>query len=316
MKTTAFLLLTTAVASFAADTTSPAVASAAPDNDRKAILAMAGKYKVHFHFQETLALQPGYTLGKPMDEDAHEWVVVAKDTPRQIELQHLLVTGGEHVVHHWRQIWIYEDTRVNEFKGRNEWKTRELTADQAKGTWTQLVTQVDNSPRYESWGRWTYEGGTARWVSAETWRPLPRREHTKRKDYDVVGCINTHIIAANGWGHEQTNTKLILAPDGVKALVRENGLNTYIKDEAYDFAPAEKFWAGYKEFSNLVADCWQEVMARESAYKIEDDIEVSSLRDDIKDIGKEKLPIAEAREKVRAAIGKYLKKTSVAAAGQ
>lgn len=310
MKKTILLLTTfTAFTAFGADP--------APEADRKAILAMAGKFKVHFHFEETLPFKAGYTLTKPFDEDAHEWVVVAEDTPRRIELQHLLVVrGGQTVVHHWRQIWTYEDQRVNEFQGRNAWKTRELTPEQARGTWTQLVTQVDNSPRYESWGRWNYEGGAIRWMSADSWRPLPRREHTKRKDYDVVGAINTHLLTANGWAHEQVNTKLILTPEGPKALVREIGLNTYVRDDSFDFSPAEKFWAGYREFSNLVSAEWQEVMARENSYRIEDDIEVSALRDEIKDIGKEKLPTAEAREKVRAAIQKYLRKTSVAAAGE
>src|SRR6185369_2835496 len=82
MKTNALLLLTT----FA--TLGAHAADSAPEADRKAILAMAGKYKVHFHFQETLAFQPGYELTKPVDEDAHEWVVVAVDTPCRIELQH------------------------------------------------------------------------------------------------------------------------------------------------------------------------------------------------------------------------------------
>jgi hypothetical protein len=298
--------------------------------DRRAILGMSGKFKVSFHFAETLAFQPGYELKKAYDEEAHELVVVAEDTPKRISLQHLLVVGGGHVVHHWRQIWTYEDTRVNEFQGNNSWKTRVLTPEAAAGTWTQLVTQVDNSPRYESWGRWNHEGGAARWVSGDTWRPLPRREHTKRSDYDVVGGINTHILSATGWAHEQANTKLDLTPTGPKAIARESGLNTYTRDDKYDFSPAEifaresglntythddkfdfspaeKFWVGYSEFSNTVASAWEEVMARESSYNINDDIELSELRDEIKDVNKLKLPAAEAKEKVKLTIAKFIK---------
>lgn len=309
MKKTALLLITTinALSSFSAFAADPA-----PETDRKAILAMAGNYKVDFHFAETLAFQPGYELTKPYDEDAHETVMVVEDSPRRIVLQHLLVTPGPVVIHHWRQIWTYEDTRVNEFQGHNTWKTRELTAEQAKGTWTQLVTQTDNSPRYEGVGRWKHEGGASTWTS-DTWRPLPRREHTKRKDYDVIAGTNTHIITANGWAHEQANTKLRVSPEGVKAISREEGLNTYARDEKTDFAPAVKFWDGYKEFSNAVAAEWDAVTARENSYKLEDDIQVSSLRDEMKDISKEKLPIAEAKVKIRAAIEKYLRKPAVAA---
>lgn len=289
----------------------------APEADRQAILAMAGKFKVHFQFNETLAFRPGYELTKPMNEDTHEWVVVAKDTPRRIELQHLLIVGnGPMVVHHWRQIWTYEDTRVNEFQGENNWKTRELTPEQAKGTWTQLVTQVDNSPRYESWGRWNHEGNADRWVSGDTWRPLPRREHTKRKDYDVLSGINIHVITPTGWAHEQTNTKLDLTPAGPKAIARELGLNTYTKDESFDYSAAEKYWEGYRDFSNALAEEWEQVIARENAYRIEDDIEVSELRDAMKDIAREKLPIAEARPKIKAAIEKLLRQPGATAAAE
>src|SRR5262245_53838252 len=99
MKTNVLFLLT-AFTSFTAFGADPA-----PDADRKAILAMAGKFNVHFHFAETLAFQPGYEITKPYNEDAHEMVVVAEDTPRRIALQHLLVVNGGRVVHHWRQIW-------------------------------------------------------------------------------------------------------------------------------------------------------------------------------------------------------------------
>jgi hypothetical protein len=305
MKLIAVLTLAT-TALFAADSSL--------DTDRRAILGMAGKFKVNFHFAETLAFQQGYELTKPYNEEAHELVVVAEDTPKRIALQHLLVVTGGHVVHHWRQIWTYEDTRVNEFQGNNSWKTRVLSEADAAGKWTQLVTQVDNSPRYESWGRWNHEGGASRWVSAETWRPLPRREHTKRSDYDVVGGINTHILTATGWAHEQANTKLDITPSGTKALAREEGLNTYTRDDKFDFSPAEKFWEGYREFSNTVASAWDEVMTRENAYNIEDDIELSDLRDEIKGVNKLKLPAAEAKEKVKLTIAKFLRTPASASA--
>jgi len=306
MKSNTLLLLSslfTVVSAYGTDS--------APEADRKAILAMAGKYKVHFHFQETFAFQPGYELTKPVDEDAHEWVVVAVDTPRRIELQHLLVVGSATVVHHWRQVWTYEDMRVNEFQGNNTWKTRVLSPEEAKGTWTQLVTQVDNSPRYESWGRWSHDGAD-RWTSADTYRPLPRREYSKRKDYEVVAGTNSHILTVNGWAHEQANTKLHLTSDGNKPIARENGLNTYVHDDKFDFSPAEKYWASHQEFSNLVASEWEEVIARENGYKLDDDIENSGLRDEIKDLERAKLPVAETKEKVREAIGKFLKKSAVA----
>ncbi len=123
-----------------------AIAGEPPPQDRAAILGMAGEFKVTFHFQETVGFQPGYELKKPYTEDAHELVLVAKDEPRHIELQHLLIADGD-VIKHWRQVWTFEDTRVCEFQGHHTWRMRDLTADEARGTWTQLVTQVDDSPR-------------------------------------------------------------------------------------------------------------------------------------------------------------------------
>ena len=299
MKTILTLALATSIVSIHAATP--------PEADRQAILGMAGKFKVHFHFEETAAFQKGYELKKAFDEDAHELVVVAEDKGDRISLQHLLVVGGGRVVHHWRQVWTYQDTRINEFQGHNAWTTRQLTAEEAKGTWSQLVTQVDNSPRYESWGQWSHEGGAARWTSADTWRPLPRREHTKRKDYDVVAGVNSQILTANGWMHEQANTKLDLDPAGSKAIAREAGLNTYVRDDQFDFSPAEKFWATYRDFSNAVASVWLDVADKEKSYRLEDDIEVSNLRDDIEEVRKAKLPEPEIRVKALDVIKKHVR---------
>jgi len=299
MKSILTLALATSIASIHAATP--------PEADRQAILGMAGKFKVHFHFQETAAFQKDYELKKAYDEDAHELVVVAEDKGDRISLQHLLVVGGGRVVHHWRQVWTFQDTRINEFQGNNAWNTRQLTPEEAKGTWSQLVTQVDNSPRYESWGKWNHEGGAARWTSAETWRPLPRREHTKRKDYDVVAGVNSQILTATGWMHEQANTKLDLDPAGSKAIAREAGLNTYVRDEQFDFSPAEKFWATYRDFSNAVASVWLDVADKEKSYRLEDDIEVSNLRDDIEEVRKAKLPEPEIREKALDVIKKHVR---------
>jgi hypothetical protein len=291
----------------------PLYAGEPPEADRKAILSMAGKFKVNFNFEETLPLQSGYELKKPYHEDAHEMVIVAEDAGDRIALQHLLVITGGRVIHHWRQVWTYEDTRINEFQGNNTWVVRKLSPEEARGTWSQLVTQVDNSPRYEGWGRWNHDGGAARWTSSTTWRPLPRREHTKRKDYDVLVGTNTHILTALGWAHEQANTKLDLDPAGSKAIARESGLNTYERIENFDFEPANKFWSNYGEFSNTVTAVWLDIMGSEDNYRIQDDIEVSELRDEIEALRKAKLPIAEAKEKIHAAILKYLRKAPATA---
>jgi hypothetical protein len=138
----------------------------APEQDRQAILKMAGNFKVSFNFEETYKISPDYKeLTKPYHEEAIEAISVAEDTPDRITLQHVLVVGKEdkvRVIKHWAQVWTWEDTRILDYagsKGVDIWERHVISADQAKGKWSQLVTSVDDTPRYESVGRWVHEFG-------------------------------------------------------------------------------------------------------------------------------------------------------------
>jgi hypothetical protein len=241
----------------------PAADACEPARDRAAILAMAGEYEVGFSFREELALAEGYTPREPYQVDGHELVVVVEDAPTRIVLQHLLVVGPAsepRVVKHWRQDWVYEDSELLEFRGSGTWEARRLAPDAARCAWTQSVFEVNDAPRYEGWGRWQHTGGTSAWTSNETWRPLPRREYTKRSDYDVVVGFNRHVITPTGWAHEQDNTKVILrgAP---RALVREHGVNTYRRTRARDFQVARDYWSRTQAFWQDVREVWKKVVA-------------------------------------------------------
>jgi len=256
---------------------------------------MAGSFAVDFRFQETLALQPGYMVTKPYHEEAMELVVVAEDSPRRIVLQHLLLIGKGNVLQHWRQIWTFEDTRLTEFRGHNTWRSRELTPAESLGTWTQMVTNVDNSPRYEGVGRWDHTGGVSAWTSGETWRPLPRREYSKRDDYDVMLAVNRHTLTPQGWAHEQTNSKLDLAEPSNRLLAREDGLNLYVRTEN-DLSPAQAWWEANRDFSNDLTAVWEQIAASRTHYAITDDIDTAKLRSDIKRVAEAK-PAPEDRMK-------------------
>ena len=217
--------------------------------DRQAILAMAGKYKVEFNFMETVALAKGYAAKPPKRSGATELVLVIEDTPRRIELQHILVMGDPAtVVKHWRQRWDYEDADLVEFQGHATWAHRRLGPAEAKGTWTQSVFEVDDAPRYEGVGRWVHAGDSSSWESNETWRPLPRREYTTRDDYQVLLGRNRHTVTPAGWVHEQDNVKVRLDPSR-ELLVREAGLNRYTRVDK-DLAAGEAYW---KETRGLLA---------------------------------------------------------------
>ena len=227
------------------------------DKDRLAILAMQGEYRVDFHFQETVALQAGYELRDAKDSGGYEYVHVVEDKPGKIVLQHILVAPGGGVIKHWRQDWVYEAPVRFEFVADQTWEMRGIDAERRAGTWTQCVFEVSDAPRYCGTGTWNHEYGVSTWTSDRGWRPLPRREYTKRDDYNALNVENRHTVTPNGWTHEQDNTKTIR--DGRKSaetLVREFGFNDYRSIEGFDFEPARDYWAQTGEYWASVRDAW------------------------------------------------------------
>ncbi len=226
--------------------------------DRQSILAMQGEYIVDFAFDETVLLQPGYERAAAMRSGGKETVVVVEDTPAKIVLQHILVDGKSgHVTKHWRQDWVYEARSRFEFSADQTWTVRAIPADKNKDAWTQCVFEVSDAPRYCGTGRWDYASGIATWTSDLSWRPLPRREYTKRSDYNAVSAINRHTITPNGWTHEQFNTKVLRKPDGTQVeLAREFGFNDYQKTKEVDFNPAYKYWDATQDYWAKVRNRW------------------------------------------------------------
>lgn len=219
---------------------------------------MAGSYRVSFDFEETEVLAAGYEKHAPLQTGALEFVAVVVDAPGRVSLQHVLVVGGG-VTKHWRQDWAFEDRELLEFKGRNTWTAREVSTDEARCAWTQAVFEVDDSPRYEGIGRWVHDAQGSLWQSNETWRPLPRREYTKRSDYDVLLGVNRHRIGKVGWEHEQANVKLVLTPQ--RPLVRERGLNRYTPVDPELTKEAAAYWQATAPFWQQVRAEWARVLA-------------------------------------------------------
>lgn len=254
------LLLVAAVAAAAPSAVAAQTPSTRSDadvaRDRAAILKMAGDYRVSFAFDETVVLAAGYTRRDPQRSGAFETVVVVEDTPARVSLQHLLVLPGGQVVKHWRQAWTYEAASRFEFVDDETWAPRALTREETAGAWTQCVYEVSDAPRYCGTGRWNHRYGVSTWTSDRTWRPLPRREHTKRTDYNALNVENRHTITPDGWTHEQDNTKTKRSAGGASStLVREFGFNDYRRISGHDFSPAHRYWEQTAAF-------WADVRAR------------------------------------------------------
>ncbi|MEO1135841.1 MAG: DUF6607 family protein [Pseudomonadota bacterium] len=232
------------------------------EQDRAAILAMAGDYKVTFDFEETVAFVDGYELPEPYITGGYESVRVIEDRGDFISMQHVLVVGGKDKfpVKHWRQDWHYEPESVLIFVGGNAWEHRAVSEVKRKGKWSQIVYQVDDAPRYGALAAWSHDGGVSEWTPPAEWRPLPRRDATKRDDYHAIDAVNRHAITPFGWVHEQDNSKLVLT-GGQQLLVREIGVNTYTRDDSYEIAVAEDYWAATERFWAGVRQKWSEMEA-------------------------------------------------------
>lgn len=256
----------------------------APEADRQAILKMAGEYEIKFQFQETVAVQPGYELRDPYYSQATEFVEVIEDRGDFISLQHVLVLQGEddaepRVVKHWRQDWQYEDRDLLVFRGLKTWEHVSLSAEEVAGTWSQAVYQVDDSPRYESFGKWVHTGDRSAWESEETWRPLPRREFSKRSDYQVLIARNRHTITPQGWVHEQDNRKLVLDAEGKPqtVLAHESGLNVYDKTDDVDFTAGRVYWEETSAYWQDVRDIWAQTFAQNQTIKLKKEVDGQKL---------------------------------------
>lgn len=233
----------------------------APAEDIKAIKAMCGCFRVTFDYAETFSPDTAYKFkDRYHTEAAAEWVFVEEETPEKLVLQHLLVVNDTMIIKHWRQDWIYENTDLYSFKKDRTWQYVSLPSKEVKGQWTQKVYQVDDSPRYEGSASWIHADGKHFWINT-TDAPLPRREFTKRSDYNVMQRTNKHMLTAFGWVHEQDNLKLMRTSDDDQLLAEEKGYNKYYAIDKSNCQSAIKWWSENEAYWELVRKAWDTVFA-------------------------------------------------------
>jgi hypothetical protein len=243
------------------------------DKDRLAILSMVGEYRVGFEFLETFGSENNYKLDKPYQSWGTEMVVVIKDEPNFISLQHIMMMyfkdengsiTGPYIQKHWRQDWEYEDENILNYKKNKIWEKSQI--NKSANTWSQTVYQVDDSPRYESYGEWVHSKSASRWVSQSTPRPLPRREFSVRDDYDLLSGLNKITIMSWGWVMEEINEKIII-PNNY--LGSEYGVARYQRISNYDFKPAHDYWDKTKNYWLIVRDKWSEILSKKKVCLLE-----------------------------------------------
>ncbi|MGV3481287.1 MAG: DUF6607 family protein [Sphingobium sp.] len=250
------------------------------ETDRNAILGMAGTFHVNFDFRETVPWSADYRPIDPKTSGGFEVVRVVEDTGRVIRLQHILVVSHEgevFLVKHWRQDWTYEPATLLEYEGAGHWKLKPVPKAQRKGAWSQTVWQTDDSPRYGGVGRWQHDLGAPRWTSAETWRPLARRDAVRKPVYDRYLGVNRHALTPDGWVHTQDNMKLASRGGSLSAVVQETVINSYDKDTGFQIAKADDYWAKTKTYWAAVRAAWDAAITAHDGVTVQEEPENGSV---------------------------------------
>ncbi len=252
--------------------------------DQNAIKSMCGCYDVSFNFAETFKYSQDstYLPSATKHDKGLEWVQLVEDDNDKIVMQHLLIVGrpdNPMVIKHWRQDWLFENTELYTYNGDNQWKYVQLPKQAVEGQWTQKVFQVDDSPRYEGSATWVHVDGNSTWENTAD-APLPRREYTKRDDYNLTVRTNKHAITKDGWIHDQDNDKVIRkAGQEDILLAQEKGLNTYTKVADDRCKAAQDWWNKNQESWVLVRNKWQEVFNRKHDLELNDKVKDKPLYD-------------------------------------
>lgn len=250
--------------------------------DQEAIKSMCGCYEVTFNFAETFEYSGDstYIPSKVKHDKGLEWVQLVEDDKDKISMQHLLIVGppnNKMIVKHWRQDWEFENTDLYEYNYDNSWNYVSLSKSDVKGQWTQKVFQVDDSPRYEGSASWVHVDGKSYWENT-TSAPLPRREYTKRSDYNVTIRRNRHEIVDNGWIHDQDNDKVIREEGKADVvLAQEKGFNTYVKVEDSKCKAAQDYWKENEAKWAIVRAKWSEVFARHTNLSLKEKVDNKGL---------------------------------------
>ena len=228
--------------------------------DIESIKSMCGCFEIEFNFAETFVFseKEGYQKSKTYKARALEWGQLILDEKNKISIQHLLIVGSKQfpsIVKHWRQDWIYQNTDLYLYDKNDKWSYISLDKKDVKGQWTQKVFQVDDSPRYEGSASWIHQDGKSYWENT-TPAPLPRREFSKRSDYNVTIRGNRHEITSDGWIHDQDNKKIQKEDDSQFVLAHEKGYSTYTKVPDSECKAAVDWWDKNGSKWKMVRDKW------------------------------------------------------------
>lgn len=258
---------------------SPIITNAQKKQDIEAIKEMCGCFEIDFKFSETFQYinDSNYSKSKNYNAKALEYAKLIKDEKDHISIQHLLVMG-DYIIKHWRQDWLFQNKDLLKYDGNNNWKYISKTKKDVKGQWTQKVFQVDDSPRYEGSATWVHADGKSYWENS-SYAPLPRREYTKRNDYNIMIRGNRHEITKDGWVHDQDNFKVVKdsESDSEVIIASEKGINTYTRVDESNCKEAIKWWDENNEKWLLVLEKWNSIYSKKDDISLRQSVENKPL---------------------------------------
>ena len=247
--------------------------------DSNAIMNMCGCFEVSFNFSETIKLnnRDDYVPSEDYQTTpVYELAIPIKKSKNEISIQHILQVGDENyrsIVKHWRQDWLYQNEDLYLYDKDNNWTYKNLSRSDVKGQWTQKVFQVDDSPRYEGTSSWVHVDGKSFWEN-QTSAPLPRREFSKRKDYNVLIRNNRHEITNYGWFHGQNNEKVDKVNDTKKeSLALEVGYNYYKRVDDEKCKYAKDWWLENEKKWDIVRGIWNEIYSQNKDLSLKSNID-------------------------------------------
>ena len=258
---------------------SPIITNAQKKQDIEAIKEMCGCFEIDFKFSETFQYinDSNYSKSKNYNAKALEYAKLIKDEKDHISIQHLLVMG-DYIIKHWRQDWVFQNKDLLKYDGNNNWKYISKTKQDVKGQWTQKVFQVDDSPRYEGSATWVHADGKSYWENS-SYAPLPRREYTKRNDYNIMIRGNRHEITKDGWVHDQDNFKVVKdsESDSEVIIASEKGINSYARVDESNCKEAIKWWDENNEKWLLVLEKWNSIYSKKDDISLRQSVENKPL---------------------------------------
>lgn len=272
--------------------------------DLEAIKSLCGCFEVEFKYAETFSPDENYEFHDRYYAKAVEYAFPIEEDENRIVIQHVLAINDNVIIKHWREDWEYEEGNLYTYQKNNIWFPQSHSADQTKGAWSQKVYGVNDEPRYEGVAEWSHVNGKSMWESKVD-SPLPRREYTKRSDYNVMSRGNRIHVYDDNFMHEQDNDKVLRENGDDKLIASEKGFNHYVKIDDSKCAAVTSWWEEDEVFWKDVRAAWSQRFAKKTPLELQKFVRTKMLTEYMSELSEDYESTPESKAKVAKIINMY-----------